>query len=557
MKRVAWALVVALALLAFPSHGKTPPRSGDTCSKKGISKVYKGVKYTCKKSGKNLTWSKGIREERIEPTPTPTPTPESTRSASPVPSPNSSSAASSSDDYQNLTCLREHEVITTSVGIFRCERRSDTGLILWNRMPKPDASTSQSPSSETAQKKVIEPDPATPPANVNNVKSESIALCKMKEQNATRLGGYNDLATGFPRITPFMKSKGDIKWAVVPIDFADLPGEKEFESRVLEQTDLATEWLSVSSNGQVLLSWYIHKSWVRLPGSYKQFVLDRGQTHNTVQNELIAKLWETAIQESDKEIDYKGVQGVHFILPKGQDFLQEAAKGHAWGWDKVVSRYTTNEGSKIDFFTIPGVFYDDYLGGKRYWSYWVKEYTRGLGAGSIGPRYGDGNYNFMPYDIQANTEGARYLSGWNRFVMDWIPESQIFCGSIDNLKTFEIDLEPLNSNREAVKLALIKITDSTMLVMESRRDDKFSCSASPNSLTRDGVLVYTYNAELSPGEPYFNVISPDGRKGDRYRFCEMLPPANALLSKGDYLMFEGIKIESLFSGRFDRIRITK
>ena len=467
------------------------------------------------------------------------------------------SATATNFDYSEKRCTTENEVLRTETATYLCVKRPDLTL-LWsnqtsNNVPSGSSSNSN-PNSATNPIKPPQPEPTNQPFNPSQIKTLNIETCKMKDLGSDRIKG-SPLAAGFPRMVQLMQNKGEIKWAVVPIDFADLPGEKNFKSRVEEQTNLATDWLSESSFNQVSLKWYIHDSWITLPGSYKQFTLDARQWTNTVQNELIAKFWESAIRESDKFIDYRNIQGVHFILPNGQNFLQEAAKGYAW--DGVVSGYTTNEGSKIDFFTIPGVHYDDFAGGKRYWSYWVKEYTRGLGAPSIGARYGDGAYNFTPYDIQAVTEGSRYLSGWNRFLLDWLPESQIFCQTFEAIKSFEIDLEPLNSFKNAYKMILIKITETKMLIIESRRDDKFSCDAIPNSAKRDGILVYTYDATLGALDQYLNVVSPSGRVGDQNRFCMILPAGNALLYSGDSVTFQGITVESIYSGAFDRIRVTK
>ena len=539
-----------LLFASYPAFSAKPPKPGAMCSKIGASKTHAGKTFTCVKSGKKLIWDKGRLVELAPPKPTSTPSPTPTPMSSP-----SASPTAEISDYSEKRCNSENEVLKTQTAIYLCVKRPDLSL-LWSKQSTSNASSGigSNPNPMTNPSEPLRPEPTTPPFNPSQLKALSIDTCKMKDLGSERLKG-SPLAAGFPRMIPLMQNKGEIKWAVVPIDFADLPGEKSFMSRVEEQTKYASDWISGSSFNQVSLKWYIHDSWVTLPGSYQQFALDARQWTNTVQNELIAQFWESAIRQTDKFVDYRGIQGVHFILPVGQKFLQEAAKGYAW--DGVVSKYTTNEGSKIDFFTIPGVHYDDYAGGKRYWSYWVKEYTRGLGAPSIGARYGDGAYNFLPYDIQSSTEGSRYLSGWNRFLLDWLPETQIFCQTLETIKNFEIDLLPLNSFNDGFKMVLIKITETKMLIIESRRDDKFSCDAIPNSAKRNGVLVYEYDATLGALDQYLNVISPSGRSNDQSRFCPNLPAPNSLLYSGDSVTFKGISIESVYSGSFDRVSISK
>lgn len=88
-------LLTALLLLTplTPSISATPPKVGKICSKAGITKSFKGKKYTCIKRDKGLVWSKGVTMKTPAPTltptwtPTPTPTPTPTRTTEPSPSP--------------------------------------------------------------------------------------------------------------------------------------------------------------------------------------------------------------------------------------------------------------------------------------------------------------------------------------------------------------------------------------------------------------------------------------------------------------------------------------
>lgn len=61
---------------------------------------------------------------------------------------------------------------------------------------------------------------------------------------------------------------------------------------------------------------------------------------------------------------------------------------------------------------------------------------------------------------------------------------------------------------------------------------------------------------LFPLEEYLNVVAPPGRVGDNHRFCYVLPAANVLLSINDSVSFQGVKMESIYSGTFDRVKIS-
>jgi hypothetical protein len=311
--------------------------------------------------------------------------------------------------------------------------------------------------------------------------------------------------------------------------------------------DLASEWIDMTSEGKVKLVWQIQKDWIRVPGISKDYEVPLS---GTVQRPEIARIWNIFISESDKVVNYQDVQAVHFILPKGQNIFGEAAKGYAW--DSVVKDFTTDEGSKIGFFTIPGVFYDRADLGRTYWSYWVKEYTRGLGAGAIGAQRVASS--FQTFEIQGSTDGERELTGWFRFLLGWLSDENIYCQPASNISYVEITLIPLpEKSVNGVKLVVIPLSETKAIIVESRRETKFAC-LTPTQ--RNGVLVYLYDGKFGNTEEFFSAISPTDRKVERYD-CATPPSIDPLLHEGDSITFEGIKIELLLHGSYDRIRISR
>ena len=89
---ILFALVFSLSSLT--AYSATPPKSGAVCSKLGKTQIYKGLKFTCIKSGKKLMWNKGEAIKKVaaasDPTPSSTPIP----AASPSPSPSVSASLS-------------------------------------------------------------------------------------------------------------------------------------------------------------------------------------------------------------------------------------------------------------------------------------------------------------------------------------------------------------------------------------------------------------------------------------------------------------------------------
>jgi hypothetical protein len=100
-----FALVLALILSASSAIAAPNPKAGASCPKQGSSKIYKGNKFTCIKSGKKLVWSKGVPTKSASgsntsdtsqsPTPSPAPTPTTIPSPSSAPTPTPTPSPSS------------------------------------------------------------------------------------------------------------------------------------------------------------------------------------------------------------------------------------------------------------------------------------------------------------------------------------------------------------------------------------------------------------------------------------------------------------------------------
>lgn len=87
-------LASTLALSSLPAVAAPSPKSGATCVKAGKTQTYKGLKYTCIKSGKKLVWNKGVPTASRQPTSNPSPSPTISSTLSPEPTPISTPSTS-------------------------------------------------------------------------------------------------------------------------------------------------------------------------------------------------------------------------------------------------------------------------------------------------------------------------------------------------------------------------------------------------------------------------------------------------------------------------------
>jgi M6 family metalloprotease-like protein len=406
------------------------------------------------------------------------------------------------------------------------------------------------------------PTPSPTPTSTKNITytppsepSDKIDLCKIKEVNlkGPRTGkGWDapeapilSLPSGFPSVTPLTQRNGILKWALIPIDFPDLPGEKNFRARVDEQMQLLSEWYSTVSEGKLKIEWVVLDKWVTVPGKSTDYVTPLSANLNSSSNN--EKLFKDALKSADPFFNFTNVKTINFLLPEAQTVVKESIQG--FPWDKALQGSITNEGP-ISSFSMAGAIFSK--PDREIWSYWAHEFGHAIAIPHVGASRNASPFQVM--DIMGNDSGiTRELSGWLRFVAGWMPNEKIFCKSKDNLKQTNLTLVPLSSQKDGVKMAVIPVSDTKAVIIESRRSSKFSCK---NPIIKDGVLVYTYDAKLSHGEEFFKPIFPSERPVLRST-CLTPPSADLLLHEGEKVTVEGLTIEVLVHGDYDKIVVSK
>jgi M6 family metalloprotease-like protein len=409
----------------------------------------------------------------------------------------------------------------------------------------PTTSTSQPPTQKTDQVYSLPSEP-----------SDNIDLCKIKEVNLSgpRTGKTWDspeapifsLPSGFPAINTGPQRTGTIKWGLIPIDFPNLKGESNFMARVDGQMSMLSDWYNTVSEGQLKITWEVAKNWVTLPSNTTQYEIGNSANLGVAPNGI--KLFEDAVKAADPTFNFANLQNVIFLLPQGQTFLKETLQG--FSADKAMINSMTNEG-RINSFSIPGMFMDQ--PNKDYWGYWAHEFGHEISLPHIG-RSRPPAAAFTGYDLMSSQDGpTRDLSGWLRFVAEWLPDERVYCKESKAITKLEVTLVPLNSSEKGLKMAVIPLSTTNALVIESRRATKFYCQMNP---VQNGALVYIYDANLTHGQDFLTQIVPEGRPAVQSP-CPAPPMADSVLRTGDKVFFEGFTIENLSSENFDKIRIVK
>lgn len=407
------------------------------------------------------------------------------------------------------------------------------------------------PSSTTTPNVTSLPSPSPSPSQriiylPPTQESDAIENCKIRESNKNR-ESYTDsaLPTGFPSVTYAAKT-GKVKWALIPIDFPDLPGESGFRARVDDQMEKASDWFDVASEGKFKVEWAVATNWVRLPKPTSEYQISHSENLERMPNAV--KLWNDAMEASDKVFDFTGIQTVNFILPRGQTFVTETAQG--FPWQPEVKSVVTNEGA-VSSFSVSGKFLDSL--NREYWSYWVHEFGHAMGLPHVGSSRVASPH--MGLDIMGSQDGeSRELSGWMRFVAGWLDDQRVYCKEIDTLKSTDVTLVPLSEFNSGIKMVVVPVSKTKAVIIESRRETRFSCQM-PSK--RNGVLVYTYDATFSHNEDFFTPIGISGRTDESSSNCPVSRFPNPILYKGEVIVAEGLKVEVLDSSNFDKIRISR
>jgi hypothetical protein len=397
----------------------------------------------------------------------------------------------------------------------------------------------------------------------------SIELCKlqMSESKADRTGRNSGGGmVGFPLVDSNkngMNINGTNEILIVPVDFPDFPGGPGVTSQLEYDKKWLTNWYDYFSNGKSKFNVTTIDRWVRMPLTRSNYPTNAKNIDaaGSDSNQRQALQGQPFIDEITKGIDLSKFSTIFIFYPDGDYELG----------DLIIRNqpFKTKEGVKsLNYFS-----WGRNLEGMETlkWAYYIHENLHDFNI--IGHAPGNG----WGLGIMTGQSGISYtLNPWEAFVMGWMPPEQIYCDIAATLKTATISLSPIEREDKQTKMAIIKLSPTKAIVVESHGVDKWSSFDFGDRAFPPGfysVMAYVVDLDKQVAAPTNADSSSvsndewawgvwqkvDGGPSNQFRQSvgdrKSLGDYVAVL--GDSFVIEGVRIKFVGTGDFETIEISK
>ena len=407
---------------------------------------------------------------------------------------------------------------------------------MWNKgvivkEPTPNTLPTSSPTPSPTPSLSLTPTPTSSPTSTTTSDGRDIQeypskpslvrdTCKVAEVGTQRqaFSKYQlKSISGFPMTQSRLPSRGTINFLAIPVDWADVPGDSNALKESKNQLELLSEWWAMMSESNLKINSKIHDRWIRLPGESKNYAVPFSEAYPET-----GEFWSKVIKVIDPYIDFSDVQVITFIFPTGQKVIPASVQ--ELFSNGAIKDYPPQEGKPIAFIGPGSMFYQ---WNTNAWSYWAHEMGHLIDFAHGGSP--NGNSLIGGYDVMFGQDGPlRTLSGWWRFLAGWLTDDQVFCGDFRASFEYKVPILPIDSNKKGIKLVAIRLSETKILLIESRLFSRFdntnavSLYQQGTGLTRQersasewsGVLAYIYDGTKGHLEDFFLPLASNSALGE-------------------------------------------
>lgn len=383
--------------------------------------------------------------------------------------------------------------------------------------------------------------------------SSDINLCKLPDLTTGKTSIPGTIFVGFPATPGDIPLTGNPKVLLLPVDWADVPGEQQYVQKGKQQAQLFSDYYSHVSSNKLNFKWKYHEEWVRLPGNSEEYKLDGPFPH--------PKLIQAAVLAADSKVDFSGIAGVYLLLPENQTVMHEGSQDSLLPGEQTPIA-VSNEGEILSYVASGKLF--DEVGHRTIWSHWVHETAHFLNMPDLYDHIAQHEKKalkipigpFSGYDMMSSQDGpSRTINSWSRFIMGWMDENEIYCQNLSGFESASFTLTPIDNNAKGLKSVIIRVSDSKAIVIESRRPTKYDLETK-NS--REGVVVFEVDTTLGHGEGYLKLVAPENRSlVDPVKGAGVDKQLDAVLYKSNFVTVEGVTVYVEKIGKKDKVSVIK
>jgi M6 family metalloprotease-like protein len=550
MRKLLAGLVAVLSLsLVTAQLSVAAVTPGTKCSKAGATSTYNGKKYTCVKSGKKLLWNKGVALPKPKPvatsTPSPSPTPTQTVEPAPVFTP-------SPTPTPTQTIRDWSETRSTDLGYLNnftgpCDYDPNLPKVFFDLQK---ALTSNNQCAGIYRIAKYELGTKRPSTSLDSSSSDlPIKQCQINEPTSSRnqrgfFGLFDPNRVRYLNSSRVPGPKMVIQ--IVPIFASDTEQPKSSpESDYGPFADFVAEWAKYSSDGESSVQVRYPSNYIEFPNKVSSYDVKHVNPHTTPDHVRFGK---DVVAAVDSKINFSGANLIIVVVPPGtpfNSFQQGTLK------DLVTNEGIVQSGSTMHPYTLTdwqnsrtSIFLTPFM--------WLHElYHSGIG---FDDHYGDQKldvnteYGMGWWTLMTPTGGD--LSAWEKWIMDFVTDSQVHC--INPTQPTTRWIAPSSVKTKEKKLIVIPISQTKGIVIESIRP-----AGLYNKIPKlsEGALAYVVDLDSVGAHGLgMKLILPTNRNPNQQPFFLSQAP----LREGESVVSNGYKITIVESGTFgDVVKVEK
>jgi M6 family metalloprotease-like protein len=346
------------------------------------------------------------------------------------------------------------------------------------------------------------------------------------------------MQVGFPKAPGRLPSFGTVKALIIPVDFADVPGQRAPAEEFTPMTDGMNQFFYAMSGNKVKFDYQVIKNWVRMPVSstfHKLGTWGQGDVFG---------YWKLAVETADPLVDYSQFDVVYVLSPREIPW-SSIAFGPAGPLNS--SGISTDDGP-VTNITLSGADAWQNVAQGTPWKWIAHETGHLFGLHDLYVNPGDAVYG--TWDLMSNnwSTGAIEINSWNRYLLGWLTDSQIKCLNAVDINSTGVTqlINPIARINELTKAVVVRLSDTKILVIESRRNEGFD-ALTPS---QEGSLVYTVDMTIPTIKGGWKVQRRPGSVDSQF--------TDAALRVGDVINVEGLRIEVISRDQNgDTVKISK